>query len=218
MMSGSPCYYSWPAGHLIRPKTKDQRFTGPWGEKHAAWDAYEKWGIGHEHRAPLWELVFHDCVVSTWYWGDSNDYLLEAAPEITAKKDAFNVLYGTIPMMWAGAEGGWNKARDTFVRTYRNTCKLHEVIACTDMVNHEFLTPDHAVQRTTFSDGTQVIVNFSVKPQEVELAGGKYLLPQNGFAVKGPRIEQSLALVDGKIVTRIRTAEGYTFSDASSGK
>lgn len=218
MMSGSPCYYSWPAGHLIRPKTKDQRFTGPWGEKHAAWDAYEKWGIGHEHRAPLWELVFHDCVVSTWYWGDTNDYLLEAAPEITAKKDAFNVLYGTIPMMWAGAEGGWNKARDTFLRTYRNTCKLHEVIACTDMVNHEFLTPDHAVQRTSFSDGTQVIVNFSAKPQEVELAGDKYLLPQNGFAAKGPRIEQSLALVDGKMVTRIRTAEGYTFSDASPGK
>ncbi len=218
MMSGSPCYYSWPAGHLIRPKTKDQRFTGPWGEKHAAWDAYEKWGIGHEHRAPLWELVFHDCVVSTWYWGDTNDYLLEAAPEITAKKDAFNVLYGTIPMMWAGAEGGWNKARDTFLRTYRNTCKLHEVIACTDMVNHEFLTPDHAVQRTSFSDGTQVIVNFSAKPQEVELAGDKYLLPQNGFAAKGPRIEQSLALVDGKMVTRIRTTEGYTFSDASPGK
>jgi len=218
MMSGSPCYYSWPAGHLIRPKTKDQRFTGPWGEKHAAWDAYEKWGIGHEHRAPLWELVFHDCVVSTWYWGDTNDYLLEAAPEITAKKDAFNVLYGTIPMMWAGAEGGWNKARDTFLRTYRNTCKLHEVIACTDMVNHEFLTPDHAVQRTSFSDGTQVIVNFSAKPQEVELAGDKYLLPQNGFAAKGPRIEQSLALVDGKMVTRIRTTEGYTVSDAAPGK
>jgi hypothetical protein len=212
MMSGSPCYYPWPAGHLIRPKTKDQKFTGPWGNKHASWELYEKWGIGHEWRAPLWELVFHDCVVSTWYWGDTNDYLLEAAPELTAKKDAFNILYGTIPMMWAVKEGGWHRARDIFVRTYRNTCKLHEAIACAEMTNHEFVTSDHAVQRTTFSDGTQVIVNFGSKPQEVELAGRKYVLPQNGFAVKGPRIEQSLVLADGKPVTTIRTST-YEFTD-----
>jgi hypothetical protein len=38
-------------------------------------------------------------------------------------------------------------------------------------------------------------------------------LPQNGFAVKGPKIEQSLTLVDGKPVTTIRT-EKYQFTDA----
>jgi hypothetical protein len=45
------------------------------------------------------------------------------------------------------------------------------------------------------------------------LGGKKYLLPQNGFAVKGPRIEQSLALVDNHPVTTIRTA-GFQFTDA----
>ena len=150
--------------------------------------------------------MFHDCIVSTWYWGDASDWLLEAAPEITPKKDAFNVLYGTIPLLWANKEGSWQKARDLFLRTYRNTCKLHEVIATAEMLSHEFVTPDRAVQRTRFSDGTQVIVNFGERPYAAKLGGRSYLLPQNGFAVKGPRIEQSLALVNGRPRTTIRTA------------
>jgi len=202
MMSGGYC--SWPAEHLIRPKAKDEPFTSPWGEKLGTWADYEKWGLGHEWRVPLWELVFHDCVVSTWHRGDANDWLLPAAPEVTAKKDAFNILYGTIPLLWADREGSWHAAREVFLRTYRNTCPLHEAIAGTEMLSHEFLTPDHAVQRTRFSDGTVVVVNFGEKPASVEVGGRTYLLPQNGFAVKGPRLEQSLALVDGKPVTSIK--------------
>lgn len=211
MMSGG--FASWPAGHLIHPKTKDQGFDSPWGGKYGKWEAYEQWGIGHESRVPLWELVFHDCVVSTWYWGDSSDFLLQAAPEITPKKDAFNILYGTIPLMWANREGAWHMARDVFLRTYRNTCKLHEAIACAEMLSHEWFTPDRAVQRTRFADGTEAVVNFGAKPYTASVGGKKYVLPQNGFAVKGPKIEQSLALVDEKPVTTIRTAD-YHFSDA----
>lgn len=211
MMSGG--FASWPAGHLIHPKTKDQGFDSPWGGKYGKWEAYEQWGIGHESRVPLWELVFHDCVVSTWYWGDSSDFLLQAAPEITPKKDAFNILYGTIPLMWANREGAWHMARDVFLRTYRNTCKLHEAIACAELLDHEWLTPDRAVQRTRFADGTEAVVNFGAKPYAASVGGGKFVLPQNGFAVKGPKIEQSLALVDEKPVTTIRTAD-YHFSDA----
>ena len=210
-MSGN--YYSWPAGYLLHPKSKEEEFSWPNGGKLGPWKDYEKYGIGHAFRVPLWELVFHDCVVSTWYWGDSNDFLLKAAPEVTAKKDAFNILYGTIPMFWANEEGSWRTARDVFLQSYRNTCKLHEAIAGAEMLSHEFVTADRAVQRTRFSDGTEVVVNFGEKPQEVELSGVKYLLPQNGFAVKGPRIEQSRALVNGKPVTTIHAGD-YRWTDA----
>lgn len=211
MMSGG--FASWPAGHLIHPKSKDQGFDSPWGGKYGKWADYERWGIGHESRVPLWELVFHDCVVSTWYWGDSSDFLLEAAPEITAKKDAFNILYGTIPLMWANQEGAWHKARDVFLRTYRNTCKLHEAVAGAELLSHEWLTPDRAVQRTRFSDGTEAVVNFGAKPHAVPVGGKDHLLPQNGFVVKGPKIQQSLVLDGQRPVTTIRTAD-YLFSDA----
>lgn len=210
MQSGG--FYSWPAGHLIRPKSKDQQFESPWGRQYNRWSDYERWGLGHAWRVPLWELVFHDCIVSTWYWGDASDFLLEAAPEVTAKKDAFNILYGTIPLLWANKQGSWVNARDTFLRTYRNTCKLHEAIAGTEMLSHEFLTPDRAVQRTRFSDGTVVVVNFGEQPFEARIGERAWLLPQNGFAVRGPRIEQSRALVEGRIRTEIR-AGSWQFSE-----
>jgi hypothetical protein len=201
MMSGGST--SWPAGWLKRPKTKDEQFKDPNGRPFPKWEEYEKWGIGHEYRVPLWELVFHDCILSTWYWGDSSDFLIEAAPEVTAKKDAFNILYGTMPMMWANNEGSWVKDREVFLRTYRNVCKLHEALAPTEMVIHEFVTPDRAVQRTRFSDGTLVVVNFGEREYEAQVGGKRHVLGKNGFAVKGPKIEQSLEMVDGKAVTRI---------------
>lgn len=202
-------FFSWPAGHLIRPKSKTEDFTDPWGHKLPGWEVYEKWGIGHKWRAPLWELVFHDCVIPTWYWGDSTDFLLEAAPEITPKKDAFNILYGTIPMFWTRT---WKENRDVFLSSYRKTCKLHEVLADKEMLHHEFLTPDHDVQTTLFSDGTEVIVNFGEKPYELQRKDNTYLLPQNGFYVKGPNIEQYMVLSDGKVVTKIK-ANGYLYTD-----
>ncbi|MCX7824470.1 MAG: hypothetical protein N2689_02820 [Verrucomicrobiae bacterium] len=212
MMSGG--YASWPAGHLIHPKSKDEEFEGAWGKLKTKWESYAKWGIGHEWRAPLWELVFHDCIVTTWYWGDASDWLLDAAPEITPKKDAYNVLYGTIPLLWADAGGSWVRDRALFLRTYRNTCKLHEILATQEMVSHEFLTADHAVQATKFSDGTECVVNFGPKPAVATIGDKDYLLPQNGWAVKGPRIEQSLVQEGEATVTRIRTP-GYAFSDRS---
>lgn len=50
-----------------------------------------------------------------------------------------------------------------------------------------------------------VRLNFGEKPFETKQGGKTWRLPQNGFAVEGPRIEQFPALVDGKSVTTIRT-------------
>ncbi|MBC7328606.1 hypothetical protein H5T87_10940 [bacterium] len=214
MMSGNPAHFSWPAGQLIRPKSKEEEFSDPFGNKLPKWELYEKWGIGHKWRVPLWELVFHDCVVSTWYWGDATDFLLQAAPEVTAKKDAFNILYGTIPLLWSRT---WQSNRDVFLKSYRSTCKLHEVIGDKEMLSHEFLTPDHDVQKTLFSDGTMVVVNFGEKPYKLEFRGQIYLLPKNGFFVKGPKIEQRMTLKDGKVITIIK-APGYSFSNEEGGE
>lgn len=212
IMSGG--FQSWPAGNLSHPKTKDETIPFAPGERLPKWDDYEKWGIGHQYRVPLWELVFHDCVSTTWYWGDSNDWLLDAAPEITAKKDAFNILYGNAPLLWTDGRGSWDKDRLSFMQTYRNVCKLNEVIADQEMLSHKFLTPDRAVQMTRFSGGTEIIVNFGVTPYAAVIKGYKYFLPQNGFAVRGPKITQSREIIDGKIVTRIKR-NGYHFSDES---
>ena len=48
--------------------------------------------------------------------------------------------------------------------------------------------------------------------RQATVGGKKYQLPQYGFAVKGPKIEQSRALIDGQIVTNIHT-NTYNFQD-----
>jgi hypothetical protein len=90
---------------------------------------------------------------------------------------------------------------------------MHEAVAMAELVAHEFVTADRAVQRTRFSDGTEAIVNFGPRPYRARLAGREYLLPQNGFAVKGPAIEQSLSLRGGRTVTLIHTPT-FSFTDA----
>lgn len=207
--------FAWPAGHLIRPKSKEQSFTDPWGNKLPPWSEYEKWGIGHQYRVPLWELVFHDCVVSTWYWGDASDFLLQVDPENMTRKDLFNILYGTIPLMWLDSQGAWHQDRQAFVRTYRLTTKLHEAVAQHEMLSHEFLTPDRAVQRTRFADGTTVVVNFGKEPYALKTRNGTATLPQYGFWVKGPRVAQSRLQVNGTLVTNVR-AEGFWFRETPS--
>ena len=69
-MSGPFWWSSWPAGYLDRPR-----------RDHLT-ENYLKFGIGYEHRVPLWGLVYHDSVVTTWYWGDTAGLLLRSCPRV----------------------------------------------------------------------------------------------------------------------------------------
>ncbi|MFQ6131868.1 MAG: glycoside hydrolase [Armatimonadota bacterium] len=114
-----------------------------------------KFQVGHYYRVPLWELVYHDCTVSMWYWGDYNNKV----PAVWDRRDLFNLLYGTPPMFMFNQDI-WTANRDRFVQSYNAICPTVAEVADQEMVNHEFLTPDHTVQRTTFVNGTQIVVNF----------------------------------------------------------
>jgi len=127
------------------------------------WDevpqSVEKFQMGHRYRLPLWELVYHDCVVAQWYWGDYNNKL----PKLWDKRDLFNVLYGTPPMfMFTRAWFSEHKAR--FARSYNTVCPAVRAVGYSEMTDHKFLTPDRDVQQTTFANGVTVTVNFGDKP------------------------------------------------------
>jgi hypothetical protein len=112
--------------------------------------------VGHAYRLPLWELVYHDCVVSQWYWGDYNNKL----PSIWDKRDLFNLLYGT-PPMFLYTKAFWEENKERFARSYATICPTVRRIGYEEMVDHRFLTADRGVQQTVFSDGTVITVNFS---------------------------------------------------------
>jgi len=115
--------------------------------------------LGHRYRLPLWELVYHDCVVAQWYWGDYNNKL----PSLWDKRDLFNTLYGTPPMFMFRRDY-WREHRERFVRSYRATGPVARATGYHEMVDHRFLTPDRDVQQTRFAGGVTVTVNFGDKP------------------------------------------------------
>jgi len=138
-----------------------------------------KFQVGERYRLPLWELVYHDCVIAQWYWGDYNNKL----PAIWNKRDQFNVLYGTPPMFMFNREL-WNKNRDRFIQSYRAIEPVARATGYAEMTDHRFLTPDRAVQQTAFANGLTVTVNFGAAPFRLPdgvtvPAGGFRLVPEN---------------------------------------
>lgn len=129
-----------------------------------------KFQTGHYYRLPLWELVFHDCVVAQWYWGDYNNKL----PSLWDRRDLFNALYGTPPMFMFRRDQ-WEQKRQRFVQSYRTATPVARATGYAEMLSHRWLTDDHAVQQTEFAGGMVVTVNFGDQPYQ--MADGTTLAP-----------------------------------------
>jgi hypothetical protein len=135
-----------------------------------------KFQVGWQYRLPLWELVYHDCVVAQWYWGDYNNKL----PAVWDLRDLFNVLYGTPPMFMFDRKL-WQQDKARFVQSYRNSGPLVRRVGYEPMTDHRFLTPDRRVQQTVFGNVVTVTVNFG----EEAVAVGGVTIPARGFRVEG---------------------------------
>lgn len=108
---------------------------------------------------PLLNLVYHDCVVIPWIgpkgsrggWG------------ITGKDSGYahawlngNPLYLKI-----------DADKETIDQAVK-VCENAEKLTYAAMVRHEYLSPDGRIQRTTFSNGTKITVNFDTEEVSVE--------------------------------------------------
>jgi len=118
-------------------------------------DKYLKYSINEYTRVPLYELVYHDAVVTSWRWEDGNHH----TPEIWWKKDLFNMLYGTAPL-WSIDRERWDEYKYTFIDSYNMVCPWLQQIAYDELVSHRFVTADRIVQESVFSSGKKIVVNF----------------------------------------------------------
>ena len=122
-----------------------------------------KYQVGERYRLPLWELVYHDCCVAQWYWGDYNNKL----PATWRKRDLFNALYATPPMYLFHAHD-WRKWRDRVLASVPAALAGAKAAAGTEMVDHRFLSADRSVQQTLFANGAKVTVDFAAGTAKVE--------------------------------------------------
>ena len=133
-------------------------------------------GLDETTRVPFFEMVFHGCVVTYWYWCDYNNKF----PSLWRKHDLFNALYGTPPMYlftpdtFAGIQSRLAESR--VVAT--STAKL---AGTSPMCGFRWLTPDRSVQQSRFENGVVCTVNFGDGPYK--MSDGR-ILPPEGFCVE----------------------------------
>jgi hypothetical protein len=117
--------------------------------------------FGERLRAPLYQLVYHDYIVSSWRWNNTpNRYRDEA---YWTKYDLFQLLYGTMPIV-LGTAAQLDAKLDRLLRTYRTVCEWHARIGYDELADHRWLTDDGRVQESRFSSGWGVVVNFGDSP------------------------------------------------------
>ncbi|MCK5879168.1 MAG: hypothetical protein KAH24_05290, partial [Holophagae bacterium] len=197
----------WNPGHLQRPVSRDD-FSS----------LYLKYGVSPGNRIPLWQLVYHDCLASTWYWGDSPGWFYEIAPEISDLKDVQTILYGAMPLFWRDSHRGydWSQNKDRWMESYYLTVKFHEAVFGEQMVSHTFVTDDRMVQKTEFKNGAVALVNFGSKNYRAELGRKELTLPPNGFHAKAPGVEQGRLVQNNTVMTFVKTKDFFYYK--STGK
>ena len=122
-------------------------------------------------RVPLWQLVYHDCMMTFPYWGDST----ESAPKYTNRKVLFACLFGC-PPLYSFSVKDYEALKPSILDSYKRIGEIHSKVATLKMTNYEVLSNDYMLQRSVFGDKYSITVNFSDKPLEYN---GKLIAPES---------------------------------------
>ena len=104
---------------------------------------------------PLFNLVYHDCIVLPWFLDSDKpegDYMLYA------------LLNGGAAYLDCELDG---EELERAVCRYRTVAELQEKVAYCEMVRHEFLDDGYKKQKTVFADGTEVVVDLEAGTYEI---------------------------------------------------
>ncbi|MGH7866082.1 MAG: DUF5696 domain-containing protein, partial [Candidatus Dormibacteraceae bacterium] len=131
---------------------------------------------------PLFSLVYHECALlyrqhdSPYNYGvDLYGYVREPWPS----KFLRSLLYADESSWTLNAREYW-VWRDTFKAIDDILTPHHQRLVFEEMLTHNILTKDLEVQRTTFSSGVEVTVNYGSQPFKLE---DDTLLPAFGYRV-----------------------------------
>jgi hypothetical protein len=111
---------------------------------------------------PLWPLVFHDAVVSGRYTGSA--WAGALAGGTTYPSWLLDMLWGYAALSELGPFEQRTAAYER-MRATRQLDTWFATISTDAMDDHAFLSSDGTLERTQFSSGRSIIVNFAAEPQ-----------------------------------------------------
>lgn len=114
-------------------------------------------------RLPLYQIVFHDSVITTNHWG-SGSLKFENAIETLA---LLELLYN-VPPLYHLNMAEFSKHKAWIQRHYAFFSPLHKEIGGQTMTDFEWLSPNRQVQRTEFGNTVELFANFGTDPFEYE--------------------------------------------------
>lgn len=137
---------------------------------------YDEYYFGATKRVPLYDLVYHDCIVGTLHDADSFNMYYKTREE-DAKywrlKELLSILHGQAPNFYLTVDEFFEEQHARIKQSIDLVCPWHEKVGYDEMVDHEYLTDDRMVQQTRFSSGWTAIVNFSETETFVGAGGVK---------------------------------------------
>lgn len=117
---------------------------------------YAKFYFDPRHRLPLYEIVFHDSVIATHHWSAASLKFADQAQTVALFEQLYNV-----PPLYHLNLAEWKKRRERIVEQFKFFSPVHRRLGTLAMTGFDYLSDDKLVQRTTFSDGSVIIANFS---------------------------------------------------------
>ena len=132
--------------------------------------------LNPRYRVPLWELVYHDCMVSYWYWGDSTN----CCPELMPLRDLFDALYA-LPPIYSFKISDWEQLKDDIIASYNRTVPVARELGYERMTDFAYLDDTKMIQMTTFGNGTRIVANFGKEKFAFE---GTEILPGEKLIVR----------------------------------
>lgn len=108
---------------------------------------------------PLYNLVYHDCVIQPWMMekNEGDDYMLYALLNGGAP---YLIREAAYPNTDGAFEGSNTLTMQEMIKRSNVVCALHEKVGKCEMIRHEMVGNNPMVQKTVFSDGTMVTVDF----------------------------------------------------------
>lgn len=123
---------------------------------------------------PLYQLVYNDSVIGTNHWIFHNLKIKNRKKDLALR----GILYNAPPMYHLDRKT-LSENKDIIVSHFKNFSNLHRNLALEEMTNFYYLTEDNLVQKTIFSNKTEIIVNFSDHPYRYE----DYIIESKSFKV-----------------------------------
>lgn len=179
---GSEDGYDWACPYLdyFEGMVMPRRFgympgitVGNYKEKFTINDEYKNVDLNERVRVPLWDLVFHDSMVTSWRWNFAPDRYSE--PIWWNKHDLVDIISGSMPIFLIDQDLQAQHG-NRIVKTYKDCCEWFGKVGWDELIDHKALNNDRSVQESCFSSGWAVTVNFSMD-KEYKMTNGSVLKP-----------------------------------------